>query len=133
MASTVFQDYNQNTPIVAAWLNDVNKATYTEGGSPKTVAYAPAAWVRFSAVGGTVVIQQSVNVSSVVRSATGVYTITYGSTLTNTTNCYDVTQNAAGFQYPVAETDNSVTINFANPSATLIDPGFASVIVFGNF
>ncbi len=28
MASTVFQDYNPATPIVAAWLNDVNTATY---------------------------------------------------------------------------------------------------------
>jgi hypothetical protein len=35
MASTTFQDYNQNTPIVASWLNDVNAEVYTPTGIPK--------------------------------------------------------------------------------------------------
>lgn len=33
MASTLFVDYSQNTPIVAAWLNDVNNAVYDGNGN----------------------------------------------------------------------------------------------------
>lgn len=33
MASTVFVDYSQNTPVVAAWLNDVNSVAYGIGSS----------------------------------------------------------------------------------------------------
>lgn len=41
------------------------------------------AWVQFSATGGTVTINGSFNVSSVTRSATGIYTTTFTTNMPN--------------------------------------------------
>lgn len=131
MASTNFQDYNQNTPITASWLNDVNKETYTTAGTPKTAIQSSAAWVRFQIVGGVVSIQQSVNVSSVVRSSAGVYVVTYQNPLVNATNCYEMVMNVAGFVIPAAEAVGSVTINTTNIANAAFDPGFVSLVVYG--
>jgi len=131
MASTTFQDYNQNTPIVAAWLNDVNNAVYSAGGVPKTANLVPAAWVRFSVSGGVVTIQQSANITSVVRSSAGVFVITYSSSLTNAANCYDITANIAGFTSYSAEASNSVTVNVTNTSNVATDPGSCCVVILG--
>jgi len=131
MASTTFQDYNQNTPIVAAWLNDINTGVYSPGGVPRTASMIPAAWVRFSVSGGVVTIQQSVNIASVTRSSAGVFVVTYGSTLTNTTNCYHITTNIAGFTSYSVEEVNSVTINVADTSNVATDPGSCCVVVLG--
>lgn len=131
MTSTNFQDYNQNTPIVAAWLNDVNAGVYSPGGVPRTASMIPVAWVRFSVTGGMVAIQQSVNISTVVRGSVGVFTITYGSALTNTANCYQVTQNIAGFTTYGAETNQSVVVNTTNTSNVATDPGTCSVVIWG--
>ena len=131
MASTNFQDYNQNTPIVSAWLNDVNAGVYSPGGVPRTASMIPVAWVRFSVTAGIVAIQQSVNISSVVRASTGVFTVTYGTALTNTANCYQVTQNVAGFVTYGAETNNSVVIDTTNTNNVATDPGTCCVTVWG--
>lgn len=132
MASTTFQDYNQNTPIVAAWLNDINAGVYSpNNGVPRVAIDIPAAWVRFSVTGGVVAIQQSSNVASVVRNSTGNYTITYGTALTNAANCYQITQNIAGFSEYTAETANSVTIQVGNTSNVATDPGSCCVVVLG--
>lgn len=131
MASTFFQDYNQNTPITSAWLNDINKGIYSPSGVPKVASNISAAWVRFSVTGGVVAIQQSVNITSVVRNSAGNYTVTYGSILTNATNCYEISQNVAGFTYPGAETTQSVVVNTANTANVPTDPGSCSVVIYG--
>lgn len=129
MASTLFQDYNQNNPIVATWLNDINGGVYSPGGVPKKAVQSAAAWVRFA--GATGVIAQSSNISSVVRNSTGNYTITYASPLTNSTNCYEISTNQAGFNFVSAEAVGGVTINCNGTANTPSDPGFVSVVIFG--
>ena len=131
MASTTFQDYNQNNPIVAAWLNDINNGVYSPGGVPRVASLIPVAWVRFSVSGGVVTIQQSVNIASVTRSSAGVFVVTYGSTLTNTANCYDITTNIAGFTSYSTETANSVTVDITNTSNVATDPGSCCVVILG--
>lgn len=132
MASTFFQDYNQNNPIVSAWLNDINNGVYSpDNGVPRVAIDIPVAWVRFSVSGSTVTIQQSSNVASVVRNSVGNYTITYGATLTNTANCYQIAQNVAGFASYSSESANSVTIQLANTSDVATDPGSCCVVVLG--
>lgn len=131
MASTIFQDFNQNTPIVAAWLNDVNKGVYSPGGVPKVASLIPAAWVRFSVTAGVVAIQQSFNVSTVVRTGAGAFTITYGTALTNAANCYQIAQNSAGFVSYGAETASTVVVNTTNTANAATDPGTCSVVIWG--
>lgn len=132
MTSTVFQDYNQNTPIVAAWLNDVNAGVYSpNNGVPRVAIDIPVAWVRFAVSGGVVTITQSSNIAGVVRNSAGNFTITYGTVLTNTTNCYQISQNVAGFAEYTAETAQSVTIQLANTSNVATDPGSCCVVIHG--
>jgi hypothetical protein len=131
MASTVFQDYNQNNPIVSAWLNDVNSATYTVAGTAKLAAQSAAAWVRFSVVAGIVTVQQSSNVSSVSRLGVGIYLVTYAKPLVNPFNCYGISLNQAGFGFMNAESTTTVTINTTNIAGGAVDPGTVSLQVFG--
>lgn len=131
MASTVYQDYNQNTPIVAAWLNDVNNVAYTPGKVAKTASQIAAAWVRFSVTAGVVAIQQSSNIATVVRNSAGNFTVTYGQVLTNTANCYAITQNTPGFVGYGAETAQSIVVETFNTSNVATDPGTCSVVIFG--
>lgn len=131
MASTNFQDYNQNTPIAASWLNDVNKTVYGPAGGPRLAIGVAAALVRFSVSAGVVTIQQALNVQSVVRTGPGVFTVTYTAPLTNSANCYQITQNVPGFTSYSAETVQSVTINLTNFADTGTDPGSCCVAVFG--
>jgi hypothetical protein len=131
MASTNFQDYNENNPIVAAWLNDINAGVYTPAGAAKKAIQSSAAWVRFAVSGGVVTIQQSQNVSTVTRLSVGVYQITYSLPLTNAANCYEISMNAAGFSFTSVEAAGSVTIDTTNTSNTAFDPGFVSVVVHG--
>lgn len=131
MASTTFQDYNQNTPIVASWLNDVNAEVYTPTGIPKKALQSSAAWVRFSVVGGIVTIQQAQNISTVVRSSSGVYVVTYAAPLTNAVNCYEISTSQFGFIAFSAETSGSVTINTNNTSNVPADPSSVSLVVYG--
>src|ERR1700756_5198661 len=131
MASTNFQDYNQNNPVTSAWLNDINKGVYSPGGVPRVATMIPVAWVRFSVTAGVVAIQQSVGISSVVRILTGVFVVTYSTALTNTANCYDIPQNSAGFVSFGAETNQTVTINTANTANVATDPGACCVVILG--
>jgi hypothetical protein len=131
MARTFFQDYNQNTPIVSTWLNDVNNAVYGANGTPRLAVSAAAAWVRFEVVDGVVTIQQSQGVESVTRLSTGQYLVTYAAPLSQATNAYYSSQNSAGFSWPSTETTTSVEINFSNTANTFTDPGTASVMIFG--
>ena len=131
MASTQFQDFNQNNPIVSSWLNDINNGVYTAVGTSKKAIQSTAAWVRFSVTGGVVAIQQSSNISTVVRTGTGVYVITYGAPLTNATNCYGVLMSQAGFAFESAEAVGSVTITTHDTTNAAVDPASVSVQIFG--
>lgn len=131
MASTNFQDYNQNTPIVATWLNDVNRTVYTAAGTPKLAAQSAAAWVRFSVAGGVVTIQQSSNIATVTRTSVGLFVITYAAPLLVATNCYGLSSNLAGFQQIAGEAVGSVTVQFTNTADAATDPTSASVQIFG--
>lgn len=132
MASTFFQDYNQNNPIVAAWLNDVNGVTYSPNtGTTKTALQSAAAWVVFSVTAGVVSIQQSNNVNTVVRTSAGLYVITWAVAMVSATNCFSLNSNLAGFQEYTAQTKTSVTVQFSDISNVATDPGSVSVIMFG--
>lgn len=131
MATTTFVDYSQNTPIVAAWLNDVNKTTYTTAGTVKNAVQSAAAWVRFSVSGGVATIQQSSNVTSVTRTGTGVYVVTYTVAMTNANNCYATSMSQAGFMQVSVESTASVTITTTDVTNSVLDPAFVSVMVFG--
>jgi hypothetical protein len=78
-----------------------------------------------------VTIQQSENVTSVIRDSLGVYTVNFTNAMANSQNCYQISQNSAGFQYPSTETTNSVVVNFTTSTGALGDPGTASVVVYG--
>ena len=131
MASTTFQDFNQNTPVVASWLNDVNKAVYSPGGVPRVASLIPVAWVRFSISVGVVTIQQSVNIATVVRNSAGVFLINYGSALTSAACCCQIAQSVAGFASYGSETTSSIVITTTNPSNVPTDPGTCSVVIWG--
>lgn len=132
MASTNFQDYNQNTPIVSTWLNDINKGIYSAvGGLPRVALNIPAAWVRFNVSAGVVAIVQSIGVLSVVRQSPGVYQINYSSSLVNAQNAYQMTCNIPGFVSYGAETSSSVVVNIGNTANVATDPGSCCVSVFG--
>lgn len=129
MASTTFVDYSQNTPIVAAWLNDVNKGVYNADGTHNVAAQTPFAWVRFNGTTGTIIA--STNIVSVVRNSTGSYTINYAVTLPQATNCYSIATNLTGFSTIALETTSSVSISTANTSNLATDPTIVCVQIFG--
>lgn len=132
MASTNFFDYSQNTPIVAAWLNDINKGVYNAGDlTPNLAAQTPYGWVRFNGSTG-IVVQQSANISSITRSSAGVYVIAYATVLPQATNSYNVLTNLAGFQVITSESTGSVTITCSNTSNVATDPTIVCVQVWAN-
>lgn len=128
MASTTFVDFSQNTPIVAAWLNDVNKGVYNADGTHNLSAQTPFAWVRFTGATGAIV--SSSNVASVTRTGAGAYTILYGATLPVATNCYSINTNLPGFDSIVSETTTSVSILVANTSNVATDASIVCVQIF---
>lgn len=129
MPSTNFQDYNQNTPIVASWLNDVNGVTYTLGNTKNTSAQIAAGWVRF--VGASGGVTQSTAIANVARNGVGNYTITYTNQMQNSSNCYSVNISQAGVWFVTAETVNSVTIQVENLAGGAFDPTNVGVVIFG--
>lgn len=131
MASTQFKDYNQNNPVVASWLNDINGGVYSGLGVPRKALASSAAWVRFSVTAGVVAIQQSSNIASVVRTGLGVYVVTYATVLANTANCYEISMGAPGFAVPGAEAVGSVTLTCTNTASGAQDPAFVSLVVHG--
>lgn len=128
MASTTFIDFSQNTPIVAAWLNDINKGVYNADGTHNVASQTPVAWVRFDGTVGT--IFSSSNIATVTILGTGSYHIVYGVTLPQSANCYSVTTNQAGFNTISAETTNSVNILCTNTSNVAANPTVVCVQIF---
>lgn len=131
MTSTVFQDYNQNNPIVSSWLNDVNAGVYSLAGVARKALQSAAAFVRFGVSGGVVTIEQSINIATVTRTSAGVYVITYGGPLAGALNAYGLSMDVPGFIFRSSETAAGLTIGTTNPANTSFDPNFVSVIVFG--
>jgi hypothetical protein len=129
MPSRTYQDYSQNTPITAAWLNAVNQFIYGTTGSNSIST--PLAWVRFD--GTTATILQSEGVFTVVRNSAGNYTISYSQTLAQAANVYNITTNISGFAKQVSETTNSVTIQITDKTDTAADPTVVSLVVFGAY
>lgn len=130
MASTTFVDFSQNTPIVAAWLNDVNKGVYNTDATHNLASQTPFAWVRFT--GATGAIATSANISTVTRTGTGAYHIVFALTLPQATNCYSIATNIAGFNSVTAETTSSVDVLCANTSNVATDPTSVSVQIFAS-
>lgn len=140
MASTFFQDYNQNTPVVSTWLNDVNADVYTPstgipaspGGTARTAVQQAAAWARFSVSGGVITILQSVGIASITYISVGLYQINYLKQMVNAQNCYSMSCGQAAFAIVGTETQTSTQISFQNPTASAtIDPANVSFAVFG--
>lgn len=129
MPSTTFIDYSQLTPITAAWLNGVNQFVYGLGGN--NALTSPLAWIRFNGATGQIV--QSYGVSGLVRNSAGNYTVTYDQTLAQASNCYQITSNLLGQNSILAETNNSVTIEIANPSGVATDTTIVCLVVFGAY
>ena len=129
MPSVTFQDYNQNTPVTALWLNGINRFVFgTAGNNAQT---SPAAWVRFNGTNGSVV--QSYGVSQVTRNSVGNYTITFANPLPQVSNCYSIMTNVLGMSAVMAETTTTVTIETANSGGVLTDPPSVSFIMFGAY
>ena len=122
MPSVTYQDYNQNTPVTALWLNGINKFVF--GGLT-----SPCAWVRFDGTSG--VIKQSYGVQSVTVNSAGNYTIVYTNPVGGSFNCYNVTTNLQGFNNVVAETNASVTIQTASTTGVPTNATLVCVTVFG--
>lgn len=132
MATTTFQDYNQNTPIVSTWLNDVNGVAYTPAGTKNVALQIPLAWVRFTAATG--VISQSQGIQSVVRASTGVYNVTYANVALNAKNCYSLEMDIPGFIFTNTgvESTGGVQVNAQNTLGTPTDPGEISLVIYGS-
>lgn len=93
-----------------------------------------AAWVRFDGSGanGAKTIQQGYNVASVNKTSTGIFVITYGRALKNSTNVYvPGLLSAYGFAAVTAESTSSITLQTADGTGTVAD--FQTCItVFGD-
>ena len=72
MASTTFIDYSSATPVVAAWLNDVNSITYSGSGYPR-LPLTKLTDFGVNLNGGTVDISSALQtaINTVLNSATG--------------------------------------------------------------
>lgn len=128
MAKTTFIDYNQNTPITASWLNDIDNGVYNTDGTHNVAAQTCLGWVRFN--GATGAISSSTGILSVVRTGTGLYTITYDVTVPQSANCYAITTNQAGFGIVAGESANTVSIRCSDTSNAVVDPTIVCVQIF---
>ena len=129
MPSANFQDYNQNTPITAAWLNGVNAFVFGKAGN--NALTSPVAWVRFDGTTGTIL--QSYGAAGLARNSAGNYTLTYSQTLAQSTNCYQITTNLLGQQAILSETTSSVTFEVANAGGVPTDTTIVCITVFGAY
>lgn len=99
------------------------------------------AWVQFAGASGT--IAASYNVSSVTRTSTGYYTITFTNALSDAkysaTGSGSTTSGTAftgtlmftnGSYTATAPTSSSFTLAFVNLSASYVDPVYVNISVF---
>jgi hypothetical protein len=96
------------------------------------------AWVNFNGVSGSVAIRASYNVSSVTRSSTGVYVISFTNAFTDTNYCsvgmcgYNNTTGTMLSQEigQYAPTTSSCTYSTLYQNGTLYDMQYVGVAVF---
>ncbi len=114
-------------------VQQTNGMTMT-GGNP--LYYAARAWVNFN--GNTGAIRASANVSSVTRTATGRYTITFSTAMPDANYCVVATSSWTAVSTNVASmsvdqttvpTTTQVRLR-ANVTSTNEDPDFCSVVIF---
>jgi len=108
-------------------------AKYQVGG----VTTNAIAWVNFN--GSTAAIRTSYNVSSVTRTGTGIYTITFSTATTDANYVLSSSAtNYGGTGYlsvlgpTTTQTTSAVQITVANFSGTNTDVAYVTAAIFGN-
>lgn len=92
------------------------------------------AWVNFNGT-GTIAINKSYNVSSLVDNATGQYTVNYSSAMTDANSCVQITggniTDAVGYHSPniMIQTSTYVKYNVFNSGSTAIDYALQCVTI----
>jgi len=93
--------------IIELQNNGTTKLTVNSSGATIPTAIVAKAWVNFAGASGT--INGSFNVSSVTRVSTGIYTVTFTTSMPNANYAISVTPSSASGQgYAIA------TVNDAN-------------------
>jgi len=118
MAHTTFQDYNQNTPIVSAWLNDVDSVVYppTAGLLVAGGGYAKTTTVIEGAA-GTVLVSNGPGVPPSFSNLTGSGTVTFvGLSLPNFLSVSGSPVTTTGTLTATLATQTANTV-FAGPSS----------------
>jgi hypothetical protein len=125
MAGTLVVDTISNGTVSTSTANVINGAK---------------AWVNFSSSGGTITVRASYNISSVVRNATGYYTINFTNALAdanysytlaagNTSNILIANANTVGGAVaPTASAFSMIMNNTANSAQ--IDNTYINIAVF---
>jgi hypothetical protein len=104
------------------------------------------AWVQFGVSGGTVTINKSYNCSSITRSASGIFTFNFSTTMTDTgyapvgSSCGTLATNSGAvsvFQTPstgavTAPTTSAFIFSTLSSGGGNFDPTYANIVVFGN-
>ena len=116
------------------------------GGISQPLNKNPLAWVNFNGI-PTLTVRASYNVSSVTRNATGDYTITFASALSDANYAYTVSASlnygVANFYSPalnvvkafgteVAPTTTTCRFGFTSSTPADYDPKYVNVSVLGN-
>ena len=101
------------------------------------------AWVNFNPNSGTVIVNNTFNVSSVTRSSGGKYTVTFTTAMPNTTFVTQVTSgNGAGYwgyaPNIVSPTTGSISVEIStvtaasNTNPTYYDPQIVNFAIFSS-
>jgi len=104
------------------------------------------AWVQFTDIAGVVLIIKSFNCSSITRSASGIFTFTFTTTMTDTgyvpvgSSCGTLATNSGAvsvFQTPstgvvTAPTTSAFIFATLSSGGSNFDPTYANIAVFGN-
>jgi hypothetical protein len=87
--------------------------------SKKAIA---SAWANFAWNGSAIVVSDSYNVPSIVRSNAGVYVINFALPMLVVSYAPDVSFNSSGFAWASNPTLRTVTVNPTNPPGSAFDP-----------
>jgi hypothetical protein len=97
--------------------------------------YGIRAWASFNGASGGTVINAAGNVDSIVRTATGKYTITFTTAMEDanyavSTSGYNTSTDGELFAHVLSQTTTAVQIQFSNSADGRVDAGaFASIMV----
>jgi hypothetical protein len=123
LAGSAAQNFSANNLTVAGNVAVTGGLTVGDGTYIKT-------WVSFSATGGTVTILDSYNVDSVVRSSTGIFTITYTNALPAATYGVLLGGSAEAMRGPTGSYNvNDIDVSTENDAGTEIDPALVTVAI----